>query len=63
MVAGKSIGKQLIEDVIVSLGRLLKGDSRFFKQIGLDVGAGYFSSWSKVNSDKFTLLLETTSLI
>ena len=59
MIFWYSVGEKLVEYVVVSLGRLLEGDTRLFQQIRLDVSASDFASWSKVDTDKFALCKKT----
>ena len=47
--------KDLVEDVVVSLGLLLEGYARLLEQVGLDVSAGNFARGTEVNSDEFSL--------
>lgn len=55
VVVGESAREQLIENVVVSLSRLLKRNSRLFEQVRLDIGTGDFASRAEVNTDEFTL--------
>ena len=52
---GKSVGHELIEDVVVALGRLLKSDPRLFQQIRLNVSASDSILVAKVNANEFAL--------
>ena len=47
--------QQLVEDVVVPLGRLLEGHSRLLQQIRLDVGARDLASRAEVNTNEFAL--------
>ena len=53
MKFGVFIGQELVENVVISLGRLLKRNSRFFKQIRLDVSACDLSTRVEVNANEF----------
>ena len=50
----KSVRQELIKNVIVSLGWLLKRNARLFKQIGLYISASNRITCAKVNTDEFT---------
>lgn len=55
MVVGESAWQDLVENVVVTLGRLLERNSRFLEKIRLDISTGDFASRAEVNTDKLTL--------
>ena len=46
--------EQLVEDVVRTLQRLLRNDTRLLQQIGLNIRTGQFAHWAEVNTDEFT---------
>ena len=59
MIVWEGVGQELVEYVIVSLGRLLKRDTRLLEQVRLNVGAGNFARRTEVNANKFALKKKT----
>lgn len=47
--------EKLVEDVVVTLSRLLAGNSRLLQQVELNVSSSNLSGGTKVNSDKLSL--------
>lgn len=58
MVVGESAWQDLVENVVVTLGRLLERNSRLLEKIRLDISTSDFTSRAEVNTDKLTLNVE-----
>ena len=57
----ESVGEQLVENMIVALGGLLKRNTRLLEQVRLDVGAGDFASRTEMNANKFALFKSSST--
>lgn len=55
VVVGESRRQELVEDVVVTLSRLLERNSRLLEQVRLNIGTGDLATRTEVNTNEFTL--------
>lgn len=55
MVVGEGRRQELVEDVVVTLSRLLERNSRLLEQVRLNIGTGDLATRTEVNTNELTL--------